>query len=106
MGWCVTLPITTHNFTIQEYTMRTLQRLFTASVLVAVFTFSAFGGEISTTIVTPSTPPQGVMPTPDNGEISTGVNGDMHTGDTGEVAAGDAVVAGALSLLQGVLSLL
>jgi hypothetical protein len=38
--------------------------------------------------------------------MTTGVNGDIHTGNSDEATAGDAVVAGALSLLQGVLSLL
>lgn len=83
--------------------MKTLRRISAAYVLVFTLALSAFGGDMST----PLSPPQPASsPASAQGEISTPLNGDMHTGDTDAATAGDAVVAGALSLVQGVLSLL
>jgi hypothetical protein len=103
--------VTTYNFTLQENIMKTLHQLFAAIVLTLTIAVSSSAGNMHTTAPTP--PPD---PAPASGEISTTANGtihttnsdggDMHTGDTDEATAGDAVVAGALSLLQGVLSLL
>lgn len=86
--------------------MRTLRRLCTVSVLTLTLALSAYAGEMSTTVAPPSTPAQGDISTPANGEMTTGVSGDMHTTNSDEATAGDAVVAGALSLVQGVWSLL
>jgi hypothetical protein len=60
---------------------------------------SSSAGNMHTTAPTP--PPD---PAPSGGETSTTTDGDMHTGDSDETTA--AVVAGALSLVQGVWSLL
>ncbi|MBV9924103.1 MAG: hypothetical protein JOZ96_03615 [Acidobacteria bacterium] len=81
--------------------MRTFRYLFAAFLLATVLAFSASAGDIHT-----GAPQPEPTPTPAQGEISTPVNGTIHTGDTDEATAGDAVVAGALSVLQGVLSLL
>jgi hypothetical protein len=83
--------------------MRTLRQFVMGSVLILTLTLSAFAGEIST----PLAPPQPAQtPATMQGQIEIGRNGTIHTGNTDEVTAGDAVVAGALSLVQGVLSLL
>jgi hypothetical protein len=81
--------------------MKLMRYLFAASVLASVLSISAFAGNIHTGAPQPTPTPE-----PAEGEISTTANGDMHTGNSDEATAGDAVVAGALSLLQGVLSLL
>lgn len=81
--------------------MRTLRYVFATFLLASVLSLSAFGGDIHT-----GAPQPEPTPAPAPGEISTPANGDMHTGDAEEATAGDAVVAGALSLLQGVWSLL
>lgn len=79
--------------------MRTLRYVFAAFLLGTALSFSAFAGDIHTGAPQPT-------PMPAQGEMTTGVNGDIHTGNSDEATAGDAVVAGALSLLQGVWSLL
>lgn len=81
--------------------MRTLRYVFAAFLLASALSLSAFGGDIHTGAPQPAPTPASAL-----GEISTGVNGTMHTGNTEKAVAGDAVVAGALSLLQGVWSLL
>ena len=86
--------------------MRTLKRFCIASVLMFVLALPALAGEISTTVAPPSSPTQGLISTPDRGEMTTSVNGDIHTGDTEQATVGDAVAEAALSLLQGVWSLL
>jgi hypothetical protein len=103
-GKGLTLPsITTHNFTLQETIMRTLRQLFAASVFTLMLVIPTFAGEMSTTLVPPSAPTQGVISTPVNGEITTGAPGDMHTGEaTAEGVLAEAVV----DLVQGVLALL
>lgn len=82
--------------------MKTLRQLFAVIVLTLMITASSSAGDMHTTAPTP--PPASE---PAGGDIHTGNSdgGDMHTGDTDGVAAGDAV-AGALSLVQVVLSLL
>jgi len=83
--------------------MKTLRRLFGAFVLAITFALLVSAGEMST----PLAPPQPAQaPTTAGGEISTGVNGDIHTTNSDEAATGDVVAEAALSLLQGVLSLL
>ena len=83
--------------------MRTIRNLFAASVLVFAISLSTTAGDMHT-----GAPKPEPTPAPASAEVdtSTEANGNIHTGDTDEAAAGDAVVAGALSLLQGVLSLL
>ena len=81
--------------------MRTLRYVFAAFLLGSVLSLSAFGGDIHTGAPQPEPTPAAL-----EGDISTPANGNMHTGNSDEASAGDAVVAGALSLLEGVLSLL
>ena len=81
--------------------MRTLRYVFAAFLLASVLSITAFAGNIHTGAPQPDPPPA-----PAEGETSTTTNGNIHTGDTGAATASDAVVGGALSLLQGVLSLL
>jgi hypothetical protein len=96
------LSVTTHSFTtIQEKTMRTMRNFFAASVVAFALSLSTIAGDMHT-----GAPQPEPTPAPAEGEMTAGVNGTIHTGDTEEAAAGDAVVAGALSLLQSVLSLL
>lgn len=83
--------------------MKALRQLFAVIVLTLMLTLSSSAGDIHTTVAPPQPAP---TPAAAEGETTTGVNGTMHTGDADEATAGDAVVAGALSLLQGVLSLL
>ena len=83
--------------------MKTFRRIFAAYVLVFTLTLSVFGGDMSTPLVPPQPAP---TPASAEGEMTTGVNGDIHTTYSEEATASDAVVAGALSLLQSVLSLL
>src|SRR5215212_6553708 len=95
--------VTTYNFTLQENIMKTLRQLFTAIVLTLMIAVSSSAGNMHTTA--PAPPPD---PTPATtaGEMSTPPNGTIHTGNSDEAGAGDALAAGALSLLEGVLSLL
>ncbi len=93
--------VTTHNFTIQEYTMRSLRQLFTSLVLVLMLSLIAFAGEITTGVAPPKPEP---TPAEASGEITTGLAGDMHTPSSEGVSAG--VAEAVLSLVQGVLSLL
>lgn len=83
--------------------MKTLGRIFAAYVLVVTLALSVVGGDMSTPLAPPQPAP---TPATAEGEMSTPAKGDMHTGSSDEATAGDAVVAGALSLLQSVLSLL
>ena len=84
--------------------MRTLRRLLTVSLFVSALILSTFAGEITTGVAPPQPAP---TPASVEGDISTPVNGVIHTTNSDEATAGDAVVAeAALSLLQGVLSLL
>lgn len=82
--------------------MKPMRYLFATFVLASALSMSTFAGTIHTGA--PEPPPD--VTTTAEGEISTTLNGDMHTTNSDEGTAGDAVVAGALSLLQGVLSLL
>lgn len=79
--------------------MRTMRNFFAASVLVVALSLSTIAGDMHTG--EPQPPPATAQ-----GEISPTTNGTIHTGYTEEAAAGEAVVAGALSLVQGVWSLL
>jgi hypothetical protein len=81
--------------------MKHMRYLFAAFVLVSVLSVSPFAGNMHT-----GAPQPEPTPAPTEGEMSTTANGDIHTGNSDDAAAGDAVVAGALSLVQGVLSLL
>ena len=81
--------------------MRTLRYIFAACLLRSVLSLSVCGGDIHT-----GAPQPVPTPVPAEGDMSTPANGDMHTGNSDEATAGETVAAGALSLLQGVLSLL
>jgi hypothetical protein len=97
-------PVTTHNFTLQENTMRTLRQFFIAAVLTLMLALTVFAGEMTTGIA----PPQ-PAPAPAQGDISTTANGTIHTGVAGDTteATAEGVLAGAVvDLVQGVLSLL
>ncbi len=83
--------------------MKTLRQLFAVIVLTLTIAVASSAGDMHTTA---PTPPPDPTPVTAEGQIEIGRNGDMHTGNSDEATAGDAVVAGALSLLQGVLSLL
>ena len=83
--------------------MKPMRYLFATSVLASALSMSTLAGTIHTGAPEPQPAP---TPMPAEGEMSTTFNGTMHTDDSEEATAGDAVVAGALSLLQGVLSLL
>jgi hypothetical protein len=83
--------------------MKTARYLFAASVLASALSISAFAGTIHTGAPEPQPLP---TPAPVEGEMSTPVNGTMHTGYGDEATAGDALAAGAVSVLQSVLSLL
>lgn len=91
--------VITYNFTLQENIMKTLRQLFAVIVLTLMLAVSSSAGDIHTTVA----PPQ-PDPAPTEGEMSTTTDGNMHTGNSDEATA--AVVAGALSLVQGVWSLL
>lgn len=83
--------------------MKTLRYFLVTLLLTLMLINTAFAGEMTTGITTPQPAP---TPTPE-GQTSMALNGTIHTGDSDEVPAGDSVVAeAALSLLQGVLSLL
>ena len=81
--------------------MRTLRYFFATCLLSTALSVSAFAGDIHTGAPQPAPTPATV-----EGDTTTGVNGNMHTGYSDEATAGEAVVAGALGVLQGVLSLL
>jgi hypothetical protein len=93
----------TNNFTSQENPMKHMRFLFAAFVLASVLSVSPFAGNMHTGAPQPAPAP---TPATAEGEIPTTFNGDMHTTNSDEATAGDAVAAGALSLLQSVLSLL
>jgi hypothetical protein len=80
--------------------MKHMRYLFAAVVLASVLSVSAFAGNMHTGAPQPDPPPP-----PAEGEISTPLNGDIST-PYSEEAADEVVVAAALGLLQGVLSLL
>lgn len=84
--------------------MNKFQKFGAALLLIGTLSFSAFAGQIE--IGYDPTPQPTPTPQAAEGEITTGVNGNMHTTNSDEATASDAVVAGALGLLQGVLSLL
>lgn len=81
--------------------MRLLRKLLATSVLILTVGLSAFAGEMST----PLLPPQSAIPTGAQGEITTGVDGEMSTPNSVEATAADLMAGAALSLVQGVLSL-
>ena len=83
--------------------MKLLRYFLATSLLTLMLAINAFAGEMTTGSPTPSPTSAPVIA---EGEMTTGDGGDMHTGNTEEATAGDAVAEGALSLLQGVLSLL
>lgn len=84
--------------------MNKFQKLGAALLLTGTLSLSASAGQIE--IGYDPTPHPTPTPQTVEGDSTTGVYGNMHTTNSDEAAAGDAVVAGALSLLQGVLSLL
>jgi len=95
--------VTTYNFTLQENIMKTLRQLFAVIVLTLMLALSSYAGDIHTTVA----PPQPAQtPATVEGEMTAGDGGDMHTGNSDEATAGDVWAEAALSLLQGVLSLL
>lgn len=81
--------------------MKTLRYFLVTLLLALALSITAFAGEMTTGVATPQpapTPtPEGQMLTPDNGEIST---------PNSEAVADEVLAEAALSLLQGVLSLL
>ena len=79
--------------------MKTLRGFLATSLLTLTLSLTAFAGEMTTGITAPPSAPA-------ESEISPTADGNIHTGNSDEATAGDAVVAGALSLLQGVWSLL
>jgi len=81
--------------------MKHMRYLFAAFVLVSVLSVSAFAGNMHT-----GAPEPDPTPAPAEGQTTTSDGGDMHTTNSDEATAGDAVAEAALSLLQGVLSLL
>lgn len=83
--------------------MKPVWYLFATFVLASALSMSALAGTMHTGAPQPNPTP---APATAEGEMTTGDGGDMHTGSSDEATAGDAVVAGALSLLQSVLSLL
>ena len=83
--------------------MKTLRQLFAVIVLTFMLALSSYAGDIHTT----DAPPEPASaPATTEGQIEIGRSGDIHTGDSDGATAGDAVAEAALSLLQGVLSLL
>jgi hypothetical protein len=94
--------VTTYNFTLQENIMKTLRQLFAVIVLTLMLALSSSAGDIHTTVAPPQPAP---TPAAAEGEITTGANGNIHTGNSDETTD-EVLVAGALGLLQGVLSLL
>ena len=80
--------------------MKSVRYLFAVCVLASVLSMSSIAGTMHT-----GAPQPAPTPATAEGEMTTD-GGTIHTGDSDEATAGDAVVAGALSLLQGVLSLL
>jgi hypothetical protein len=82
--------------------MNKLQKFSAALLLIVTFSLSAFAGQIEIGSPQPAPTPASAA----EGEMTTGVNGDIHTTNSDEVTAGEAAVAGALGVLQGVLSLL
>ena len=81
--------------------MKPVRYLFATFVLASALSMTAFAGTMHT-----GAPDPDPTPAPAEGQMTTSDGGDMHTTSSDEATAGDAVVEGALSLLQGVLSLL
>jgi hypothetical protein len=81
--------------------MNKLQKFSAALLLIGTLSQSALAGQIE--IGSPQPAP---TPATAQGEIISSDGGDIHTTNSDEATAGDAVAAGALSLLQSVLSLL
>lgn len=82
--------------------MKTIRYSFAAYVLASTLSISALAGTMHTGIAPEPEP----TPATTEGEMATASNGDIQTTNGEEAAAGDSVVAGALSLVQSVLSLL
>ena len=83
--------------------MKSLRYLFAVCVLASVLSMSSIAGTMHTGAPQPEPTP---TPASASGEMSTTFYGDIHTTNSDEATADEAVVAGALSLLQVVLSLL
>ncbi|MDT7688989.1 MAG: hypothetical protein QOE46_1748 [Acidobacteriota bacterium] len=83
--------------------MKTLRRIFAVSALITVLALSTLAGDITTGIVPPQPAPTPAMA---EGEITTGLVGEISTPNREEAVAGDSVVAGAMSVVECVLSLL
>ena len=81
--------------------MKAVRYLLATSVLASALSMSAFAGTMHT-----GAPEPEPTPAPADGGTSTAAPGDMHTTYSDEATAGDVLAAGALSLLQGVVSLL
>ncbi len=81
--------------------MKTTRYFFATSMLAFALSMSAFAGTIHT-----GAPEPEPTPAPADGGTSTTAPGDIHTTYSEEATAGDVVAAGALSLLQGLVSLL
>lgn len=82
--------------------MKTLRQLFAVIVLTLTIAVSSFAGDMHTTAPSPQPEP---TPATAEGDTTT-APGDMHTGYSDGATAGDAVAAGALSVLQDLVSLL
>ncbi len=82
--------------------MKALRQLFAVIVLTSMLALSSFAGDIHTTVASPQPEP---TPAPAAGDTTT-ASGDIHTGYADDATAEDLAAAAALSLLQGVLSLL
>lgn len=83
--------------------MRTLRQVSTASALVFTLALSTFAGEITTGIAPQPSP----TPAAAEGDMTTGLVGDIHTTKGAEAVGGGSVVAaGAMSVVECVLSLL
>lgn len=83
--------------------MKTLRQLFAVIVLTLMLALATPAGTIHTTVAPPE---PDSAPATAEGEMTTGDGGNIHTGNSDEASAGNVVAAGALSLLEGVLSLL
>ena len=97
-GLCF-IVIAAHNFTFQENTMRSFQRLGAAFVLACALTLPALAGEMDTGMGRTSPPP------PPPATSSAATQGGMHTGPGAVETAGDSLTEAVLSLLAGVLAL-
>src|SRR5918912_1096017 len=87
--------LTTHNFTFQENTMKSLQRLCGTAALALAFNLSVLAGDMHFPVVDPPPPPPSAST---EGEILT-------PPASSEAGAVDPTVEIALSMLQSVLGL-